>query len=147
MIYLDYNASAPIAPQVREAMLPFLDAHYGNPSSGHWAAAPAAEAVAGARAELAALLGRPAGEVVFTSGGTEADNAALAGVFFAARGRPEHLITSAVEHPAVLEPCASSSNWRRRPATSAWTLQAWWTPTMCDAPCTAAPPRPSRWCR
>ena len=105
MIYLDYNASTPIAPQVREAMLPFLDAHYGNPSSGHWAAAPAAEAVAGARAELAALLGRPAGEVVFTSGGTEADNAALAGVFFAARGRPVHLITSAVEHPAVLEPC------------------------------------------
>jgi cysteine desulfurase len=105
VIYLDYNASTPLAPQVREAMLPFLSEHYGNPSSGHWAAAPAAEAVAGARARVAALLGRPAGEVIFTSGGTEAHNAALTGVFFSARGGPVHLVTSAVEHPAVLEPC------------------------------------------
>ena len=76
-IYLDYNASTPIHPQVAAAMLPYLTAAYGNPSSGHWAGKPAREAVERARAQLAELLGCTPHEVVFTSGGTEADNAAL----------------------------------------------------------------------
>ena len=105
MIYLDYNASTPIAASVQAAMLPFLAAHYGNPSSGHWAGAPAAQAVAHARDQVAALLGCSPREVVFTSGGTEANNTALKGVVEAAGvGRP-HIVTTAVEHPAIVEPC------------------------------------------
>lgn len=104
-IYLDYNASTPLAPQVREAMLPYLSQHYGNPSSSHWAGAPAAAAVTRARAQVAELLGCAAAEVVFTSGGTEANNMALEGVVRAAgRARP-HIVTTAIEHPAILEPC------------------------------------------
>jgi cysteine desulfurase len=104
-MYLDYNASSPIAPQVREAMLPYLGEHYGNPSSTHWAGVPAAETVARARDRLAALLGCSPGEVIFTSGGTEANNTALKGVVEAAGKERPHVITSAVEHPAILEPC------------------------------------------
>ena len=81
MIYLDYNASTPIAPSVQAAMKPFLAGHYGNPSSGHWAGAPAAQAVARARDQIADLLGCSPAEVVFTSGGTEANNTALMGAF------------------------------------------------------------------
>jgi cysteine desulfurase len=105
VIYLDYNASTPIAPEVREAMLPYLGEHYGNPSSTHWAGAPAAEAVSGARGRLAALLGCSPAEVVFTSGGTEANNTALIGVVEASGRERPHVVTSAVEHPAIVEPC------------------------------------------
>ena len=105
MIYLDHNASTPIAPQVREAMLPFLAEHHGNPSSAHWAGAPAAQAVADAREQLAALLGCSPHEVVFTSGGTEANNTALKGVVEAAGAERPHIVTTAVEHPAIVEPC------------------------------------------
>jgi cysteine desulfurase len=105
MIYLDHNASTPIAPEVREAMLPYLEEGYGNPSSTHWAGAPAAAVVSGARAQVAALLGCSPGEVVFTSGGTEADNAALKGAVDASGVQRPHVITSAVEHPAIIEPC------------------------------------------
>lgn len=105
MIYLDHNASTPIAPEVREAMLPYLSEPYGNPSSAHWAGAPAAAAVSDARAQLAGLLGCSPDEVVFTSGGTEANNTALKGVVEAAGVARPHIVTSAVEHPAILEPC------------------------------------------
>jgi cysteine desulfurase len=105
VIYLDHNASTPIAAEVREAMLPYLEEGYGNPSSTHWAGAPAAEAVSGARARLAGLLGCSPDEVVFTSGGTEANNTALKGVVEASGVERPHVITSAVEHPAILEPC------------------------------------------
>ena len=105
MIYLDYNASTPIAPEVRDAMLPYLAEHYGNPSSAHWAGAPAAEAVSGARARLARLLGCSPDEVVFTSGGTEANNTALLGAVEASGRERPHIVTSAVEHPAIVEPC------------------------------------------
>jgi cysteine desulfurase len=105
MVYLDYNASTPIAPEVREAMLPFLSEHYGNPSSGHWAGAPAAQAVARARGQLARLLGADPSEVVFTSGGTEANNAALRGVVEAAGAERPHIVTTRIEHPAIVEPC------------------------------------------
>ncbi len=103
-IYLDFNASTPLAPEVVEAMRPFLTTHFGNPSSPHWAGAPAKAAVERARAQVAALLGCDPGEVVFTSGGTEANNHALKGVFFANRDRGDHVVTSAVEHPAIREP-------------------------------------------
>jgi cysteine desulfurase len=105
VIYLDYNASTPILPEVRAAMLPYLAEHYGNPSSTHWAGAPAAEAVAHARTQLAGLLGCSPAEVVFTSGGTEANNTALKGVVEAAGVERPHVVTTRIEHPAVLEPC------------------------------------------
>jgi len=104
-IYLDYNASTSIAPEAVEAMRPFLTQHYGNPSSLHWAGTPAKDAVERARAQVAALLDCDPTEVVFTSGGSESNNHALKGVFFAYRERGEHIITTAVEHPAILNPC------------------------------------------
>ena len=103
-IYLDFNASTPLAPEVVEALRPFLGEHFGNPSSPHWAGAPAKGAVERARAQVAALLGCADDEIVFTSGGSEANNHALKGVFLAHRHRGEHVVTSAVEHPAVLQP-------------------------------------------
>src|ERR1700738_5532089 len=104
-IYLDFNASTPIDPRVRSAMRPFLEEAFGNPSSGHWASAAAKESLANARGEVAALLGCHADEVVFTSGGSEANNLALKGVFFSLKHRGDHIITSAIEHPAILAPC------------------------------------------
>ena len=105
-IYLDYNASTPIAPEVAAAMRPFLDEAYGNPSSAHWAGKPARDAVETARGQIADLLGCAPDEVVFTSGGSEANNHALKGVAFARRDKGDHIVTSAVEHPAILAPCA-----------------------------------------
>jgi cysteine desulfurase len=104
-IYLDYNASTPIDPRVAAVLGPLLESGFGNPSSLHWAGVPARAAVEQARARVAAFLGCAPDEVVFTSGGSEANNLALKGVYFAHRDRGDHLITTAVEHPAVLEPC------------------------------------------
>ncbi len=104
-IYLDYNASTPIAPAVAAAMRPFLDDHYGNPSSGHWAATTAKAALETARGQVATLLGCDNDEIVFTSGGSEANNFALKGAFYAWRGKGDHIITTRVEHPAIIEPC------------------------------------------
>ncbi len=105
-VYLDYNGSTPIDPQVREAMLPYLENQFGNPSSDHWAAQQARDAIEQARGQVAGLIGSDPTEVVFTSGGTEANNHAIKGVYFARRAevaRP-HFITMAIEHPAVLAP-------------------------------------------
>lgn len=104
-IYLDYNASTPIDPGVAAVMRPLLNTAYGNPSSGHWASAPAKAALEHARGQVARLLGCANDEVVFTSGGSEANNLALKGVFFARRSRPSHIITTEIEHPAILAPC------------------------------------------
>jgi len=104
-IYLDYNASTPVAPEAAEAMRPFLTEHYGNPSSLHWAGIPAKDAVEVARRQVSELLGCDPAEVVFTSGGSEANNHALKGVFLANREKGNHIITTAVEHPAILNPC------------------------------------------
>ncbi|SRR6266446_1834849 len=104
-IYLDYNASTSIDPAVASAMQPFLDHAFGNPSSGHWASVPAKAAVEQARGQVAALLGSAPDEIIFTSGGSEANNLAIKGTFFALRQKGEHIITTAVEHPAVLAPC------------------------------------------
>jgi cysteine desulfurase len=103
-IYLDYNASTPIDPAVIEVMCPLLEGAYGNPSSGHWASAPAKVALDHARAEVAILLDCASDEIVFTSGGSEANNLALKGLFFARGDRPAHLVTSQIEHPAILAP-------------------------------------------
>ena len=104
-IYLDYNASTPIDPAVAAAMRPYLAGAYGNPSSGHWAAKPAKVALERARGDVAALLGRHSDEVVFTSGGSEANNLALKGVFFAHQDKGNHIITTRIEHPAIVAPC------------------------------------------
>lgn len=104
-IYLDFNASTPVAPEVATAMQAVLAAPFGNPSSDHWAGEPAREAVEHARAEVAGLLGCDASEVVFTSGGSEANNFAIKGVFFAANITQPHIITTQVEHPAIINPC------------------------------------------
>src|SRR5215813_7451519 len=103
-VYLDYNASTPIDPAVAAAMRPFLEDHYGNPSSGHWAAT-AKSALETARGQVATLLGCGSDEIVFTSGGSEANNLALKGIFFALRDKGDHIITTRIEHPAIVEPC------------------------------------------
>jgi hypothetical protein len=104
-IHLDFNASTPIASEAVEAMRPLLADHYGNPSSLHWAGMPAKDAVEKARGQVAGLLGCDPTEVVFTSGGSESNNHAIKGVFFANRNRGDHIITTAVEHPATINPC------------------------------------------
>ena len=103
-IYLDHNATTPVDPEVVETMLPYLQQHFGNPSSGHVYGRRAQRAVERAREQVAGLLGCAADEVTFTSGGTEANNIAIRGVA-AASGR-RHVITSVIEHPATVEPCA-----------------------------------------
>ena len=104
-IYLDYNASTPICPEAVDAMRPFLSDHYGNPSSLHWAGKPAKDAVEKARGQVAGLLGCDPTEVVYTSGGSESNNHAIKGVFFANRDRGDHIVTTAIEHPATINPC------------------------------------------
>lgn len=104
-IYLDYNASTPISHGARIAMAPYLESAFGNPSSLHWAGVPARAAVEEARAEIAALLGAASDEVIFTSGGSEANNLALKGAAFALRKKGNHIVTSMAEHPAILAPC------------------------------------------
>jgi cysteine desulfurase len=106
-IYLDYNATTPVLPAVAEAMLPYLYEHFGNPSSSHPYGAVARSAVEKARHQVADLLGARPEEVVFTSGGSEANNTVIFGVARRLRSRGRHVVTSAVEHPAVLEPCAA----------------------------------------
>jgi cysteine desulfurase len=104
-IYLDFNASTPIAPEVVEAMKPFLNRHYGNPSSHHWAGDPAKEAIENARRQVSDLLQCHPGEIVFTSGGSESNNHAIKGVFHALKDRGNHIVTTQIEHPAVINPC------------------------------------------
>ena len=104
-LYLDYNATTPIDPQVAAAMLPYIHDYFGNPSSGHSFGLAARAAVDQAREQAAALLGCPPDALIFTSGGTEANNHALKGVAAAYRCKGNHIITSAVEHPAVTEVC------------------------------------------
>ena len=104
-IYLDYNATTPIDPMVAEAMLPYIHGLFGNPSSGHSFGQGAREGVNWARQQVANLLGCCEDDLIFTSGGTEANNHAIKGAAWANRHRGNHIITSAVEHPAVTEVC------------------------------------------
>jgi cysteine desulfurase len=113
-IYLDYNATTPIDPRVAEAMLPYLMEHFGNPSSSHAYGRRTRKAVDHARRQTAELLGSAAREIVFTSGGSESNNLAIKGVAEAYREKGRHILTSAVEHPAVTEVCRhlESLGWR-----------------------------------
>ena len=104
-IYLDYNASTPVDPSVAQAMRAAMEDAYGNPSSPHWAGAPAREMVERSRRQIATLLGCTPDEIVFTSGGSEANNLAVKGAFFARGARSAHIITTQVEHPSILAPC------------------------------------------
>jgi cysteine desulfurase len=106
-IYLDHNATTPVDPAVLEAMLPFFSAEFGNASSVHTFGQQARAAVENAREQVAGLIGARAQEVVFTSGGTEADNHAIFGVVEAALAEQQgaHIVTSAIEHEAVLNSC------------------------------------------
>ena len=112
-IYLDYNATTPLLPEILEEMLPYLREHFGNPSSGHPFGRRAREAVEQARARVASLLGALPEEIIFTSGGTESNNLAIRGGVAGVSGRKQ-ILTSAIEHPAVSEPCRrlEAEGWR-----------------------------------
>ncbi|EQD46973.1 aminotransferase class V, partial [mine drainage metagenome] len=103
-IYLDYNATTPVAPEVVVAMLPFLREHFGNPSSAHTYADAPRRAMATAREDTAHLIGARATEIVFTGSATEANNLAILGVARAWGHARRHVVISAIEHPAVSEP-------------------------------------------
>ena len=109
-IYLDYNATTPIGPEVAEAMLPFVRQHFGNPSSSHALGTFAKQAIEEARSQVAAMLKCRDEEVIFTSGGTESNNYAIKGVAGAYRPQGNHIITSSIEHPAVIEVCRFLEN-------------------------------------
>ena len=104
-VYLDYNATTPVDPRVADAIEPYLRQHYGNPSSTHVYGRNAHQAVEQAREQVAILIGARADEIVFTGCATEANNLAIRGVARALRDKGRHVITSAVEHPAVEQPC------------------------------------------
>ncbi|MBE0638314.1 MAG: selenide, water dikinase SelD [Bacteroidales bacterium] len=105
-IYLDYNATTPVDREVAEAMRPFLEELFGNPSSSHIYGVQTRRAVEQARRQIAALLNCFPDEIVFTSGGTESNNYAIKGVAFQNRDQGNHIITSTIEHPAVTEVCS-----------------------------------------
>ncbi len=104
-VYLDFNATTPIAPEVANTMKPFLEEFFGNPSSSHWFGIQTRKAVEEARKQVADLLGAYPDEIIFTSGGTESNNYAIKGIAFARRDRGNHIVTSSIEHPAVIEVC------------------------------------------
>jgi len=103
--YLDYNATTPVDPGVESVMRQVMGNAFGNPSSSHWAGTPARAVVESARQQVADLLGCKPGEIVFTSGGSESNNHVLKGVFFTRQVPNAHIITTQVEHPAIIEPC------------------------------------------
>ena len=104
-IYMDNHATTPIAPEVLEAMMPYLTTHFGNASSTHPFGVTAKDAVEQARHQVAELLGCSAEEIIFTSGATESDNLAISGIAYACREKGNHIITSTAEHHAVLDTC------------------------------------------
>ncbi|MDD2391168.1 MAG: cysteine desulfurase family protein [Desulfobacterales bacterium] len=105
-IYLDYNGTTPHDPEVIDAMRPFLETEFGNPSSSHWYGIAPAKAVIHARRQIASLINCRPEEIIFTSGGTESNNFAIKGIASAYRNRGNHIITSQIEHPAVLQVCS-----------------------------------------
>lgn len=104
-IYLDYNATTPVAPEIVEAMLPYLREHFGNPSSSHPYGVAAQNGVGAARRMVGQLLGAPPEAILFTSGGTESNNLAIEGVARSLGKTRKHIVTSAIEHPSVAEVC------------------------------------------
>ncbi len=113
MIYLDANATTPIDPRVLEAMLPFLTGHYANPSASYAGARVVKKALATAREQVAALIDAEPDEIIFTSGGTESNNAAIGSALTLSHPRKTHFITVKTEHPAVLEPATRWSEEQR----------------------------------
>ena len=105
MIYLDYNATTPIAGEVSEAMMPFILENFGNPSSSHAMGKQAKAALEKARSQVAGLLGCDSGEVIFTSGGSESNNAVLKGAAQSLKTQGRHIVTTEIEHPAIMNPC------------------------------------------
>ena len=105
MIYLDYNATTPVDREVAIEMRPFMDQYFGNPSSSHEYGLKTKLAIENARQQIAKMINAKPSEVVFTSGGTESNNYALKGVAFANQDKGNHIITSSVEHPAIIEVC------------------------------------------
>ncbi|WP_374109444.1 aminotransferase class V-fold PLP-dependent enzyme [Actinotalea sp. K2] len=125
VIYLDHNATTPVAPEVLTAMMPYLTEAFGNPSSPHDLGRRAAQAVTTARAQVAALIGAEPAEVVFTSGGTESNNLALRGAAAVAPDDRRRVVTSTVEHPATVQPLAhlASRGWEVTfPRVAGWDL-------------------------
>jgi cysteine desulfurase len=106
-IYLDYNATTPLRSEVLEAMLPYLQTHFGNPSSVHTFGRQAKQGLETAREQVAALIHSRPTEILFTSGGTESNNFALGGVLRPTRDRGAHVVTTAIEHSSILEPLES----------------------------------------
>lgn len=104
-VYLDYNATTPVDPEVAEAMQPFLSRYFGNPSSLHSYGVATKKAIENARRQVAAMLNCEPSEIIFTSGGTESNNYAIKGIALKHRDKGNHIITSSVEHPAVTEVC------------------------------------------
>src|SRR5262245_38540258 len=109
-IYLDYNGTTPIDPEVKRAIVPYLTKSFGNPSSGHRYGREAHAGMDRARRQVAELLGASADEIVFTAGGSESDNLAIQGVAMALRDRGSHIITQQTEHPAVQRTCRYLEN-------------------------------------
>ena len=105
IIYMDNHATTPIAPEVLEAMMPYLTTHFGNAASTHPLGVTAKDAVEKARHQVADLLGCSGEEIIFTSGATESDNLAVKGIAYACRERGNHIITSTAEHHAILDTC------------------------------------------
>src|SRR3972149_3716900 len=101
-VYFDNNASTPIDPNVIVEMEPFIRQYYGNPASGHWFGKKGREAVDTARRKVAELIGANPQEIIFTSGGSESNNHALKGVAFANKEKGNHIVTSVIEHPAII---------------------------------------------
>ncbi len=104
-IYLDYNATTPVDPAVREAMIPYLGEYFGNPSTTHAYGLPVKAAIERARGQVASLIGAMPEEIIFTSGGSESDNHAIVGAALANSHKGKHIITMRIEHPAVLSTC------------------------------------------
>eukprot|EP00239_Pterosperma_sp_CCMP1384_P004150 CAMPEP_0197858296 /NCGR_PEP_ID=MMETSP1438-20131217/32006_1 /TAXON_ID=1461541 /ORGANISM="Pterosperma sp., Strain CCMP1384" /LENGTH=418 /DNA_ID=CAMNT_0043474411 /DNA_START=276 /DNA_END=1532 /DNA_ORIENTATION=- len=114
-VYLDYNATTPIYPEVTEAMIPYIGRHFGNPSSGHAFGRPCAATISTARGQLAEMINSDPEEIVFTSCGSESDNWAIVGPLAAARERlgagvVPHVVTSNIEHPAIIEHLKAESS-------------------------------------
>ncbi len=104
-IYLDYNATTPIDPHIKDAMIPYMGEYFGNPSTTHAYGLPVKEAVEGARQQVASLIGAAPEEIIFTSGGSESDNHAIVGTSLANSHKGKHIITMRIEHPAVINTC------------------------------------------
>jgi cysteine desulfurase len=104
-VYLDYNGTTPIDPEVAQALLPYLTEHFGNPSSTHAYGHLVRNAIDAARRSVAEFIGGSPDEIIFTGGGSESDNLAIQGVAMALKNRGDHIITQQTEHPAVLKCC------------------------------------------